>query len=157
MHTHPASFLFKSIKCLSLSLILLLTTAAAVVAQSQITAGTIQGTALDANGAVVPGASVEIKNLDTNSTRTVTTDDNGRFVALALPPGNYSVTISKQGFATSVLERVTLTVGQALNVPVSMKVSSVEERVTITSTPTVDTARTEVSTTLDENAVSKTP
>jgi outer membrane receptor for ferrienterochelin and colicin len=127
------------------------------MAQTQIAAGTIQGTATDANGAVLPGANVEIKNLGTNLTRTLTTDENGRFVALALPPGDYSVTISKQGFATAVLERVTLTVGQALSVPVAMKVSAVEERVTITSTPTVDTAKTEVSTTLNETAVNNTP
>src|SRR5215510_4099554 len=69
-------------------------------AQTQITTGTIQGTVTDSNGAVVPGANVEIKNLDTNFSKTLTTDEEGRFVALALPPGSYSVTVSKQGFAT---------------------------------------------------------
>ncbi|HKE58847.1 MAG TPA: carboxypeptidase regulatory-like domain-containing protein, partial [Pyrinomonadaceae bacterium] len=157
MHTQLASFLFRPIKYSCFCFIIVLTTAMAIMAQTQSTAGTVQGTATDANGAVVPGANVEIKNLGTNSTRTLTTDENGRFVALALPPGDYSVTISKQGFATAVLEKVTLTVGQALSVPVSMKVSTVEERVTITSTPTVDTAKTEVSTTLNETAVSTTP
>src|SRR4030095_16563011 len=88
--------------------------ALSVFSQSQITTGTIQGTVLDTNGAVVPGANVEIKNLDTNLSRTLTTDEGGRFVSLALQPGNYSVTISKQGFATAVAERVALAVGQTL-------------------------------------------
>src|SRR5205809_946814 len=121
------------------------------------TTGTIQGTVTDANGAIVPGASVEIKNLDTNLSRTLTTDEGGRFVALALPPGPYSVTVSKQGFATAVAERLDLTIGQALNLPVAMKVSQVQERVTINSTPTVDTVKTESSTTLNETTVNQTP
>jgi len=131
--------------------------AASVVAQTQITSGTIQGTVLDTNGAAVPGANVEIKNLDTNATTTLTSNEEGKFVALQLPPGRYSVTVSKQGFATMVLESAPLTVGQALNLPLSMKISQVEERVTITAVPTVDTLKTESSTTLDETAVSTTP
>ncbi|HEY6046548.1 MAG TPA: carboxypeptidase regulatory-like domain-containing protein [Pyrinomonadaceae bacterium] len=125
--------------------------------QTQITTGTIQGTVLDANGGVVPGASVEVKNLETNVSRTLTTDDGGRFVALALQPGKYSVTVSKQGFATAVAETVNLTIGQALNIPVEMKVSSVEERVTITAVPTIDTVKTESSSTLNETTVNTTP
>src|SRR6185437_5775684 len=107
-------------------------------------------------GAVVPGASVEIKNLDTNVSRTLTTDETGRFVALALQPGNYSVTVSKQGFATAEAPRLELTVGQALKIPVAMKISGVEARVTIAA-PTVDTVKTESSTTLNERAVNSTP
>ena len=56
----------------------------AVNAQTQITTGTIEGTVTDTNGAVVPGATVEIKNLDTGFSRDLTTDENGRFVGLAL-------------------------------------------------------------------------
>jgi hypothetical protein len=145
------------VKGLGICLLFILAIAPVVSSQTQITTGTIQGTVTDANGAVLPGANVEIKNLDTNFAKTLSTDEGGRFVALALPPGKYSVTVSKQGFATAVAERLDLTVGQALNLPVSMKVSQVEERVTITSTPTVDTVKTEASTTLNEIAVSTTP
>ena len=136
---------------------LLLTFALVGLAQTQITTGTIQGTVTDANGAIVPGANVEIKNLDTNLTRTLTTDEGGRFAALALPPGPYSVTVSKEGFAIAVAERLNLTVGQALNLPVAMKISGVQERVTINATPTIDTVGTESSTTLNETTVNKTP
>ena len=144
------------VKGFGISVLVILAIASVVNAQTQITTGTIQGTVTDVNGAVVPGANVEIKNLDTNFSRTLTTDDGGRFVALALPPGNYSVTISKQGFATTVVEKADLTVGQALNLPLSMKVSGVQERVTVTA-PTVDTVKTEASNTLNETTVSTTP
>src|ERR1044071_7196854 len=148
---------FPRLQFFAASVILTLLIAPSIVAQTQITTGTIQGTVIDANGAVVPGANVEIKNLGTNFSRNLTTDDEGRFVAPLLQPGNYSVTVSKQGFSTAVLERTQLTVGQALNVPVSLPVSSVQGSVTITTTPTVDTAKTEASTTLNETAVSTTP
>src|SRR5213080_3780513 len=147
----------KCLKSLRIGLLVILALALPALSQTQITTGTIQGTVTDANGAIVPGASVEIKNLDTNLTRTLTTDEGGRFVALALPPGPYSVTVSKQGFATAVAERLDLTVGQALNLPVAMKVSQVQERVTITATPTVDTVKTEASTTINETAVNTAP
>ena len=154
-------FLFSSfvvrIKGLGISLIAALLFTVAAVAQTQITSGTIQGTVLDANGAALPGASVEIKNLETNFSRSLTTDDDGRFVALQLPSGKYNVTVTKQGFGTLVVENATLTVGQAITLPLSMKVSQLEERVTITATPIVDTAKTESSTTIDEKAVSSTP
>src|SRR6266571_615878 len=145
------------IKGIAVSLFVLLAVASVVVSQTQITTGTIQGSVTDANGAVMPGATVEIKNLDTNISKTLTTDEGGRFVALALPPGKYSVTVSKQGFATAVAEQVDLTVGQALNLPVAMKVSGVEARVTITAAPTVDTVKTEASTTINETSVNNTP
>src|SRR5438132_7480336 len=146
-----------SMKCFLAGMLFLFTVAFPTVSQTQITTGTIQGTVTDANGAIVPGANVEIKNLETNLSRTLTTDDGGRFVALALPPGPYSVTVSKPGFATGVAESLDLTVGQALNLPVTMKISQVQERVTITATPTVDTVKTEASTTLNETTVNATP
>ncbi len=144
-------------KVLAICLFFISMNATLVRSQTQMTTGTIQGTVTDANGAIVPGASIEIKNIETNFARSLTTDDGGRFVALALPPGKYSVTVSKQGFATGVLERVDLTVGQAVTLPLSLKISGVSERVTILATPTVDTVKTEASTTINETTVSTTP
>jgi uncharacterized surface anchored protein len=65
-------------------------------AQTQITTGVIQGTILDEASAVVAGASVEVKNTDTNLTKILTTDSDGRFVFLQLPSGRYILTVSKQ-------------------------------------------------------------
>jgi len=144
-------------KGMSICLFVTLLFAAVVAAQTQITTGTIQGTVLDANGAAVAGAEVEVKNIDTNFTRNTTTDEDGRFAAPQLPSGRYNVTVTKTGFATLVVEKADLTVGQAMNLPLAMKVSSLQETVTITATPTVDTIKTESSTTLNETTVNTTP
>ncbi|MFN7945529.1 MAG: TonB-dependent receptor [Blastocatellia bacterium] len=136
-------------------LALMLTCAAS--AQTQITTGVIQGTVVDSAGAIVPGATVEAKNADTNLSRTLATDADGRFVFLQLPSGRYSLTITKAGYATLVQENLALTVGQAITLNLAIKVSSVQERITITAAPTIDTVRTESSTTLNELSVSRTP
>ncbi|HET6891630.1 MAG TPA: TonB-dependent receptor [Pyrinomonadaceae bacterium] len=142
---------------LAICLIVTLVFASGVLGQTQITSGTIQGTVVDENKAAVPGANVEITNVETNLTRNLNTDEEGSFVALTLPPGRYRVTVTKQGFAKLIVPEANLTVGQALTLPLTMKVSGVEEVVTVTETPTIDTVKTESSTTLDERAVGNTP
>lgn len=134
-----------------------LTFANGVFAQSQITTGVIQGTVMDPAGAVLPGVNIQVKNLDTNFTKTLSTDTEGRFVFLQLPPGHYSITLSKQGFATAVQENTELTVGQTIALNLNMQVSGTEERVTISAAPILDTTQTESSSTLNSIAVSQTP
>src|ERR1700676_10635 len=129
-----------------------------VSAQVQITSGSIQGTVVDEKGGAVVDASVEARNLDTNLSKTVMADSDGRFAFLSLPPGRYTITISKTGFATIVQTGAILTVGQAMSLPVTMKVSATQEKIEVTATPeAVDTVSTSSSSTLDETAVSQTP
>ena len=140
-----------------LALLLMIASVSSGLAQSQITTGVIQGTVEDQSGGVVLGANVEAKNTATNFIKTAVTDSDGRFVFLQLPSGRYIVTVSKQGFATTIQENLELTVGQTISLSISLKVSQIDERVTISSAPTIDTAKTEASSTLNEIAVSNTP
>src|ERR1051325_11696529 len=141
----------------ALGLLLLFAFAVGASAQTQITTGVIQGTVEDEQGATVPGATVEVKNVETNLTRSLATDDAGRFVFLQLPPGRYTLTAAKQGFATIKQEEFALTVGQSANLDLRMKVSGVAEVVTVSAVQTVDTTSTQTSTTLDERSVSNLP
>ena len=126
--------------------------------QVQITTGIIQGTVTDENGGSVAEATVEVKNLDTNLSKTLTTSTDGRFEFLSLPPGRYTLTVSKPGFAKLVQEGAVLTVGQAMALPVTMKVSSTQENIVVSATPeAVDTTSTTSTATLDELSVSQTP
>jgi hypothetical protein len=67
---------------------------------AQTVTGTLQGAAKDPNGAVVPGAAVAIRNVETGQERTLTTNDEGFFVAPYLPAGRYEVTASGRGFGS---------------------------------------------------------
>src|SRR5438067_1176171 len=128
------------------------------MAQSQITTGVIDATVVDTTGAVLPGVDVEVRNVDTNLTRTLTTDRDGRFVALQLPPGRYTVTFKLSGFATLVQENVVVTIGEAARLAPSMKLSGVAETVTVTTqAPTVETTRTASASTLDQTTIESTP
>ncbi|HET8781697.1 MAG TPA: TonB-dependent receptor, partial [Pyrinomonadaceae bacterium] len=136
---------------------LVLTFLIALTVSAQILTGTIRGTVVDANGAAMPAANVEIKNVDTNVVRSLTTNDEGGFSVLQLQPGKYTVTVTKPGFAKGHAPNVTVTVGSTQELAFTLKISELQETVTVTSTQTVDTAKTEVSTTLNETAVSTTP
>ena len=125
--------------------------------QAQITSGTVQGDVLDEKGGSVAGASVEAKNLDTNFTQTDTTNADGHFSFLSLVPGRYTLTISKSGFATVLQQNVNLTVGQTINIPVTMKVSAVAQQIVVTDVPVVEVTKTESASTLDELSVATTP
>src|SRR5207247_10255361 len=90
-------------------LIVVLSFTASLVAQTQITTGVIQGVTIDQSGAVMPGTTVEARNLDTNFTKTQTTDANGRLAFLLLHPGRYTVTAPHPGLPTRVHEKTNLT------------------------------------------------
>ena len=79
----------------------LLLTAPIVYAQSQATTGVIEGRVTDESGAVLPGATVVLTNVDTNQERTLTTDDSGRYRGVLLPLGAYRVAVSLQGFTST--------------------------------------------------------
>jgi hypothetical protein len=124
----------------------------------QITTGVIQGSVADATGAALPGVTVEARNVDTNFGRTVVTESDGRFVFLQLAPGNYRMTFTLAGFATHVQENIVLNVGQAITLPVAMKVSGVAETVTVTTaTAVIETSRTASATTLNRNTIETIP
>lgn len=128
-----------------------------VRAQSNITSGAIQGAVTDANGAVVPGATVEAKNLGTNAANSFTTDADGRFVFLQLQPGRYSVTVSKSGFSKLVQENLTLTVGQTIALNLALKTGDINATVTIEGAPVIDPIKTESSSTINQATVENTP
>jgi hypothetical protein len=125
--------------------------------QAQFTTGSIQGDVLDEKGGSVAGATVEAKNLNTNYIRTESNDSDGHFRLANLSPGRYTLTISKSGFATIILENIDLTVGQVLTIPVTLKVSSVVQQIVVTDVPIVEVTKTESSSTLNETTISQTP
>ena len=147
----------KKLGCAFVVFVFLLACASSGFAQSQTTTGSVQGDVVDERGGSVAGATVVAKNLDTNFAQTETTNSDGHFAFLSLAPGRYQLTISQPGFASILQQNVNLTVGQVINIPVTMKISTVSQQIVVSDVPVIETTKTENSATLDEAAVSQTP
>ena len=114
----------------------------AVTAIAQTGTSNITGTVRDTAGAVVPGATVTAKNDATGVTSTQTTNDSGVYAFTALPVGNYTVTVEKQGFKTLQKTHNALQVGEPLTIDAALEVGAVSETVTVTGgTEQLQTAR----------------
>jgi Carboxypeptidase regulatory-like domain/TonB-dependent Receptor Plug Domain len=126
--------------------------------QTQATTGIISGTVVDQTDAALPGASVALRNTDTNFEKTETTDNGGRFRAVLLPLGPYRITVTLPGFSTLVRDGVTLSVGQDVNLRLPLQVSGVQQEVRVTGeAPVVETSRTAGATLIDDEAVQNLP
>src|SRR5262245_16545567 len=97
-----------------LAFFLMLSAFVTAFAQQAATA-TIEGIVTDPNNALVVGAKITARSVDTGLTREITTDSNGIYRLSALPPGTYALSASAQGFAENKYGNITLTVGQKLN------------------------------------------
>jgi hypothetical protein len=92
-------------------------------AQSLGTAGTIEGKVIDSTGAVVPGASIEIKNPVTGFERTTTTDSSGLFVFRNVPQNSYHLAVTAQGFAVAQQD-VDVRTSVPIDLSISLKVAT---------------------------------
>jgi outer membrane receptor protein involved in Fe transport len=142
-----------AVLCLSLALL-----APAAAAQSQATTGDIEGRVLDPNGAVVPNAAVTARNEATGFERGATTDADGNYRIVLLPPGAYTVRVSGvSGFETLALPNLPVTVGSKLPLDVTLTVAGAQTVVEVYDAATVETTRTSVSTTVNERSIQNLP
>ncbi|HLY62418.1 MAG TPA: carboxypeptidase-like regulatory domain-containing protein [Terriglobia bacterium] len=116
--------------CLAVFSTLALATAA--IAQNT-NSGDIRGTVTDTSGAVVAGATVSVKNLDTGVSKDFTTNEYGIYDTVSTPPGNYNITFSKEGFKKVVLGPIAVQVA-VITENAAMQVGAVTQEVTVTAT-----------------------
>jgi hypothetical protein len=117
----------------------------APAAAAQTTNGVIAGIVSDAQGGVLPGVAVTIRNADTGFTRAVVTETDGRYRLAALPPGRYTLRAELQGFGPVEVTEITVNIGAELLRNVTMQVQGVQESVSVTGeAPVVETTRTGV-------------
>jgi hypothetical protein len=130
---------------------------AALPVRAQVTAA-ISGTVDDASGAGVGGAKVVITNVETGATRTVTTDESGKFSALSLAVGPNEVKVEKTGFKSAVRTGINLEVAQQAVVNFKLEVGVVSEQVTVTGDASiVNTTTSSVSGVVGEREVKELP
>src|SRR5919112_706133 len=98
--------------------------ALSATAFAQLETGQITGRVTDPNGAVVPGAAVNVKSVETGAVRNVTADEEGVYSVTNLLPGLYDVSVTAQNFAKST-QRVQVTVGARASLDTQLSVTAI--------------------------------
>src|SRR5215475_3186383 len=117
-------------------------------AQQTKTSATVSGHVEDSTGALIKGASILMRNVDTGHEQTAVSDGEGFFRFPYLSVGTYEISVETVGFSRLV-RRLTLTVGQTLDLPLRLAVKGIAENVDITSDlPVIESVRTQLTETL---------
>src|SRR5712691_5328029 len=129
-----------------------------LVVSAQVSTGTISGVVQDPSGATIPGVMVTIRNVETGTARTLTTDAGGRYTAPDLTLGNYEVQAQISGFQTEVRGGITLTVGRQEVVNLALKVGQISDKITITeAAPLVESTTSAMSSLVDQRTIRDLP
>ena len=140
------------------SLVLMLALIVPSSMRAQGTTGAITGTVTDPSGAVIPGATVTIRQVDTNTIKTIATSDAGTYTVTLLQPGNYSVKVEKAGFKSSTQNGIVLAIDQTAVINSQLTVGSQAEVVEVTSAgPIIQTEDSSVGQVIDAQAIQNTP
>jgi hypothetical protein len=130
--------------------------ALAAPAAAQVSSGIIAGTIKDEQGGVLPGVMVTLSG--TERSAAFTTEADGRFRFLNLPPGTYNVSAELPGFSRIVREDLTVSVGSNLDLTFTMKVATVQETITVSGeSPIVDSKAMGTSTNFTQTELDKIP
>jgi len=126
-------------------------------AQETINSASLSGRVTDPQGAAVPGAQVTVRQTETNVTFGRETNQDGRFRFPYLKVGPYELKVRRQGFS-DVTRALTLTVGSAFDLPISLSVAAVDTNVTVTGeAPILEAARSQIAGTASRTEVRNLP
>jgi outer membrane receptor protein involved in Fe transport len=123
------------------SLLVLVLAVAGQVAGQTSTTGSIEGRVTDPNGAAVRGATVTVTSPNLISAKTATTDDEGHYQILALPPGTYKVAVEGSGFGKFEQSEVGVNLGRTASLDAQLALATATASVTVTGGATVDTSQ----------------
>jgi len=138
--------------------LLTLVLALGLPALAQIGSGQIVGVVLDPTGAVIPGATVNVRHVQTGTDRVITANEVGQYRALNLRPGAYEITVEASGFGTIRRDGINLTVGQTATVDFSLQVAAAAEVVTVTEdAPITEPDRTAYTALVSEESIENLP
>lgn len=128
------------------------------VAHAQLTTADIIGTVTDASGAAMPNASVTLKSLATNQSRTATTDASGNYLFTLLQPGHYRITVTSNGFKSTTVTDLGVEAGDRARSDVKLELGNVNETVTVEAqTPLLQSENATVSSTVTAQSVQDLP
>ena len=133
--------------------------AGAAFGQAQSNAADLRGFVRDPQGAAVAGATVTARNPAINFERASTTNDEGFYQITNLTPGDYEITVEAPNFKRAVVPTVKLTVGQRADLDIPLEIGEVGASVTVSgaTTEVIETSRTAVATTVDQQRIDNLP
>src|SRR2546425_1266544 len=118
----------------------------------------ITGAVKDSSGAIIPGATVTAKNVETGLTRTDVTNGQGEYRLPSLPPGRYAVSTELIGFSTETRPDIVLIIEQTAIINFALKPAAISETVTVTGeSPIVDITKSDVSTSISTQQIQDLP
>jgi hypothetical protein len=120
------------------------------------TTASLTGAVTDETGSVIPGVTVKAKNIETNLIRDSSTNENGTYLITQLPPGNYEITTTAEGFSTQT-SRLELTLGTTSRLNFTMSIGTTSDIVEVTTTNVIEEAKTESSTNIDRQRIEALP
>jgi hypothetical protein len=129
-----------------------------VRAQSSVTS-TVTGVVSDPAGGVVPGAKVELTDINTSEKLTATTGNDGSYTFPSMRPGNYRITVSAKGFRQAVVSGLRVEIGKSATVNLVLEMGAMTEVVEVTAGAAVElqTLNASVGDVLDANALANMP
>jgi hypothetical protein len=104
-----------------------------VIAIGQVLYGSLTGTVTDPSGAAVPGAKLQILNVNTGISKPAATDDRGAYLVEDLQPGSYKITVEATGFASAVTTDVQVAQNTVRRLDVELKLASAGAAVTVSA------------------------
>lgn len=119
--------------------------------------GSISGTVTDPNGAVVPGATITVKSIETNVTQTVTANNSGSYTVPFLTPGTYTISASGSGFKTSIRENITIKVDDRLNLDFALEIGAAAEVNIVADTEVLDRGSVTIGTSVSQRQIEELP
>ncbi|HWW87391.1 MAG TPA: carboxypeptidase regulatory-like domain-containing protein [Vicinamibacterales bacterium] len=121
--------------------------------------GSIVGTVRDSSGGVLPGAIVTVKSPALQrASASVTTDADGTYRVLLLPPGTYEVSVDLSGFSSRTRQRIDVLINQQTTLDFTLSVAGVAEAVTVSSSvPVIDVARSDVTESVSQRTIDSLP
>lgn len=142
---------------ITISFFIAITTVSAM-AQAGGSSSEIKGRIVDPNGALVNGATVTVTDTSKGISRTATTDAQGEYRFLSLPPGTYQLRVEGAGFSTQIKNGVQVTVGQIADQDFALQVGDASATVEVSGDPPViETDRSQQSTTVGERFIRDLP
>jgi outer membrane receptor protein involved in Fe transport len=148
---------FRKVQAASLGLFIALF-ALTVTATAQTYRGGVNGTVTDNSGAVIPGATVTLTDVDTGAVKTAPSTSAGEFLFQDLPLGTYSVVVSSPGFSTVKTDKIMVSAGVIFTLPVKLSISSSAETIEVeASAIALDTTSQVQNTVLDAKTVEDIP